>query len=338
MKKLRILNLMHEDLVPPEDVSKIDIISAPWKTEYDIITSLREMQHEVLPLGLRSDLRVIREAIEKWEPHIIFNMLEEFDGEVVFDQHVVGYLELLRMPYTGCNPRGLMLARDKALSKKVLAYHRVPVPDFAVFPLGRKVKKPKKLTYPLIVKSLIEEASLGISQASIVHDDRGLEDRVRFIHNRIKTDAIAEEFIEGRELYVSIVGNSRLTVFPVWELHFKKMPETSARIATEKVKWDHAYQEKMGIDSGEAKGLSAEETTKIHQMCKRVFRILGLNGYARVDLRMNSKGQIFVLEANPNPQIAYGEDFAESAERGGVLYKDLLQRILNLGLRWHISR
>jgi len=231
-----------------------------------------------------------------------------------------------------------MLARDKALSKKVLAYHRIAVPEFAVFPLGRKVRRPKKLGYPLIIKSLIEEASLGISQASIVHDDKGLEERVRFIHKRIKTDAIAEEFIEGRELYVSVVGNSRLNVFPVWELLFENMPDTSARIATEKVKWDHEYQKRMGINSGEAKDLSDEQIGKIHQVCKRVYRLLGLNGYARIDMRMNSQGKVYILEANPNPQIAYGEDFAESAERGGLEYHDLLQRILNLGLRWHVSR
>ena len=166
MKKLRILTLVHEDLGPPENVEGIDTTAQPWRMEFDIIATLREMGHEVSPLGVRSDLSIIREAIEGWKPHIAFNLLEEFDGQATYDQNVISYLELLRMPYTGCNPRGIMLARDKALAKKILMYHRIPVPDFAVYPIGRRITRPRRLGFPLIVKSLIEEASLGISQAS----------------------------------------------------------------------------------------------------------------------------------------------------------------------------
>lgn len=336
MKKLRILAIMHEDLVPPEDPKGIDVATAPWKTEFDVITTLREMGHEVHSLGIRNDLRVLREAVEKINPHIVFNLLEEFDSVASYDHNVVSYLELLRVPYTGCNPRGLMLTRDKGWTKKILAYHRIPTPEFVVFPIGRRVKRPKHLPYPLIVKSISEEASLGISQASIVENDDQLRERVAFIHNstQVRTSAIVERFIEGREFYVGILGSKRLQVLPVWELVLDNLPEDAKRIATARVKWSVKYQKKYRIRSRAAKGLSEAEQKSIQHLAKRVFRVLGLSGYARIDFRMNPNGKVYVLEANPNAQLAFGEDLAESAECAGFSYEALLQRILNIGLQW----
>ncbi len=339
MRNLRILALMHEALVPPEDTSEFDVGEADWKMEYDVTVTLRELDHEVRPLGVRDDLGVIRKTIDEWQPHVVLNLLEDFHDIPVFDQNVVSYLELLRVPYTGCNPRGLMLARDKALSKKLLAYHRIPVPEFAVFQMGRKVRRPKRLEFPLIVKSLIKEASAGISQASVVEDEDKLTERVRFIHETIGTDAIVERYIDGRELYVGVMGNQRLRVFPVWELLFTKWPEDARRIATDRVKWSRVYQNRRGIKTDEAKDLPEGVAEEIQRLCKRIYRTLDLSGYARIDLRFDeSNGKVYVLEANPNPQLAYGEDFAESAERLGISYRELLQRIINLGLHWHPER
>lgn len=338
MRKLRVLVLMHEDLIPPEHTNGHDLKTVEWRTEYDVVSTLRKMGHEVRPLGVKSDLGVIRSAVEEWKPHIAFNLLEEFDGVAVYDQNVVSYLELLRVPYTGCNPRGLMLARDKALSKKVLSFHRIPFPEFIVVPLGRSVKRPKWLSFPLIVKSVSEEASLGISQASIVEDDEKLRERVAFIHNSVGTGAIVERYIEGRELYVGVLGNSHLQVLPVWELLMDKMPDESRRIATERVKWSRKYQEKYGIRSCEAKNLPEGMTEQIQHLAKRVYRALGLSGYARIDLRLDAEGRVYVLEANPNPQIAEDEDFAESARLANLSYSDLLQDVLNIGLRWRPAR
>jgi len=334
MKKLRILALMHAELVPPEDVSGYDVANVDWKTEFDVTSFLRAAGHEVHALGTGDDLRAIRTVIEEWKPHIAFNLLEHFHGIPIFDQNVVSYLELLRMPYTGCNPRGLMLARDKALSKKLLAFHRIPVPAFVVYPIGRAVRRPKRMGFPLIVKSLTDEGSIGISQASVVDDDDKLKERVRFIHQTNGTDAIVEQYIEGRELYVGLLGNQRVQVFPVWEMHFTKMPEEARRIATDRVKWSSAYQKKHGIKTAAAKNLPDAVAQAIQRMCKRVYRTLDLSGYARIDLRMDEQGRTWVIEANPNPQLAYGEDFAESAEHVGIAYEALLQRIVNLGLSW----
>ena len=333
MKKLRVLALMHAELVPPEDVSGYDVAAVDWKTEFDVVSFLRAAGHEVQPLGTGDDLRAIRTVIEEWKPHIAFNLLEHFHGVPIFDQNVVSYLELLRMPYTGCNPRGLMLARDKALSKKLLAYHRIAVPEFVVFPIGRAVRRPKRMSFPLIVKSLTDEASTGISQASVVDDDGKLAERVRFIHQTNGTDAIVERYIDGRELYVGLLGNQRLQVFPVWEMHFTKMPEEAWCIATDRVKWSSTYQKKHGIKT-DAANLPDGAAQAIQRLCTRVYRTLGLSGYARIDLRMDEQGRAYVLEANPNPQLAYGEDFAESAEVAGMSYEALLQRIVNLGLSW----
>ncbi len=252
MKRLRILVLMHEDLVPPDPLNGQEVAGAEWKTEYDVVSTLRKLGHNVKPLGIKSDLGVLRSAVEDWKPHIAFNLLEEFDGVAVYDQNVVSYLELLHVPYTGCNPRGLMLARDKVLSKKLFSFHRIPFPDFMVVPQGRAVKRPKWLSFPLIVKSATEEASLGISQASIVQDDDKLKERVEFIHESVETGALIERYIEGRELYVGVMGNGHIHVLPVWELIMDQLPEDARRIATERVKWSRAYQVKYGIRSGEA--------------------------------------------------------------------------------------
>jgi D-alanine-D-alanine ligase len=333
VKKLRLLAVMDEVLVPPDDVKGIDLTEADWKTEFDVVSSLRELGHEVRCLGVGSDLGVIRNAIAETQPHAVFNLLEDFHDVPIYDQNVASYLELLGVPYTGCNPRGLMLARDKGISKKLLSYHRIPVPEFAVFRMGSAIRRPRRLAFPLIVKSLTKEGSAGIAQTSLVFDDDKLAERVVFIHKRLRTDAIVERYIDGRELYVGILGNARLQVFPVWELLFTKVPEEAPRIATEKVKWDAAYRERHGIKTNLAKALPDALVVRIRNLCKRIYRVLELSGYARIDLRLDPEGRIYILEANPNPQLAYGEDFAESAERAGVSYDGLLQRIVNLALQ-----
>lgn len=329
-KKLRVLVLMHEDLVPPaslEGYSDKEILE--WKTEFDVITTLREMGHEVRPLGVWDDLGKIRKEIDQWSPHVAFNLLEEFHGVGVYDQHVVSYLELLRQPYTGCNPRGLMLSHDKALCKQILSYHRILTPKFVVYPLRRAIKPTKRLSYPLVVKSVIEEASLGISQASIVTSDEKLKDRVGFVHDSLKSDALVEEYIEGRELYVAIMGNQRLQTFPIWELEFTKSGDRVPLIATAKVKWDAEYQKKLGVETHAASNLPTEAS--IVRQCVRTYRALFLSGYARIDLRLAADGRAYVLEANPNPNLSYGEDFAESGEAAGLSYAELLHRIVTLG-------
>jgi D-alanine-D-alanine ligase len=335
VKKCRILVLVHLDLIPPPDIKAKDIdreSSPPWLTEYDVIEALKKLGHIVFTLGVYSELIKIRKAIEEFRPHLIFNLLEEFDGETLFDSHVVSHLELLRMAYSGCNPRGLMLSRDKALAKKIMNYHRILSPKFAVYPRSKKnhLKTPP---LPAIVKCLSEEASLGLGQASVVNSKEKLQERVQYINQKIGVDAIAEEFVEGREFYVGVIGNHRLQVLPVWELLFSKVENPEQEIYSRQAKWNKKYRQRKGIKSAKADLPPALEK-RFQALAKRVYRTLDLSGYARIDLRMNPDGKIYVIEANPNPNVAKDDEFALSWMATNKTYGELLQKIIALGLNW----
>ena len=240
MRRLRILVLMHPDCVPPDSNDGYSAQEkSAWKTEFDVVSTLRSAGHEVRPLGVQEEIRPVRDEIESFKPHVVYQLLEEFHYATAYDQHIASYLELMKIPYTGCNPRGLILARGKDLSKTLVHHRRIAVPAFAVFPMRRKVRRPARLALPLIVKSLSEDGSFGISQSSIVDTDEKLAERVAFIHDKVETAAIAEQYIEGRELYVGVLGNNRLRVLPVWELKFGSLGGQGARqIATQKAKHD----------------------------------------------------------------------------------------------------
>jgi D-alanine-D-alanine ligase len=334
MRRLRILVLMHPDFVPPDSTDGYTARQInEWKTEFDVVSTLRAAGHEVHPLGVQEEIKPVRDEIEDFKPHVVFNLLEQFHHEPVYDQHIPSYLELMKIPYTGCNPRGLILARGKDLSKTLVHHRRIAVPAFAVFPMRRKVNRPARLALPLIVKSLNEDGSFGISQASIVDTDEKLAERVAFIHERVGTAAIAEQYIEGRELYVGVLGNTRLRVLPVWELKFGSMGGQGARhIATQKVKHDPDYQERVGIEDGPAKDLAPEVHARIQRIAKRIYRTLGLDGYARIDFRLAADGTPYFIEANPNPEIAKSQEFATAALHDRLDYPDLLHRILALGI------
>jgi D-alanine-D-alanine ligase len=260
MNKLRILALVHRHLIPPDTIPDgTDIVSAPWRTEYDVISTLKTLGHEVRTLGVHDDLGDLRRAGDEWKPHIAFNLLEGFDDITIFDQNVVSHLELLKLSYTGCNPRGLLLARDKSLSKKLLAYHRIPVPEFEVFRIGRPIRRPKRLSFPLMVKSLTQEASIGISQASVVDTDEKLKERVTFIHESIGTKRHRGALHRGRELCwasSAIKSCSRCRSGSCSSRTCRR----KQRIATDRVKWS-VIPEKYGIESGLARRLPTRSPT-----------------------------------------------------------------------------
>ena len=331
MRRLRILVLMHPDYMPPDSTDGYAARQInEWKTEYDVVSTLRAAGHDVRPLGVQEEIKPIRDAIEDFKPHVIFTLLELFHNEPIYDQHIASFLALMKVPYTGCNPRGLILARGKDLSKTLVHYRRIAVPAFAVFPMRGKVKRPARLALPLIVKSLNEDGSIAISQASIVDTDEKLAERVAFIHERVGSAAIAEQYIEGRELYVGVLGNTRLRVLPVWELKFGTMG--GELIATEKVKHDVGYQERVGIVDGPAKNLAPELYARIQRTAKRIYRTLGLDGYARIDFRLAADDTLYFIEANPNPEIAKSQEFATAARHDGLDYPDLLHRIVALAI------
>ena len=331
MKKLRVMMLVHYSLVPPDDLKRDDPKFAKYRTEHDVKQALKRLGHDVQVIGMYDDLGPVRKTIEEWKPHIAFNLLEDFAGNSALDHYVVSYLETLNTPYTGCNPRGLLLGRDKALSKKLLSYHHIKVPDFIELAPGKKIGRLRRLPFPMIVKSAIEEGSVGIAQASYVENEQQLRERVALLHEKTKGTVIAEQYIDGRELYVSVMGNARLEVLPIRELVFDKVAEGVPRMATYKVKWDDDYRARWGIEYQFARNLPNGTADRIIRLCKRAYRVLELTGYARFDLRLNPAGELYILEANPNPAIATDDEFAQSASKGGVAYDELIQRILTLG-------
>ncbi len=332
---MKTIVLVHTDLIPPEDVieENYDWSKVEWVTEYEVKKGLIGLGYQVKVLGVTDSLKRIRDHIKDFKPHIIFNLLEEFKGEAVFDQNVVSYLELLGVPYTGSNPKGLIIGRDKALSKKILSYHKIPTPKFQVFPRNNPKSKLRIKQFPIIVKCLNEEASLGLSQASVVHNEEKLRERVQYIHNKYQTDAIAEQFIAGREYFVGVLGNYRLETLPVWELKFDQSKHPEKEFYSTAAKFDMKYRGRKGISTGPA-SLSEEKSKELQKMAKKAYKALGLSGYARMDLRVDEYGKAYILEANPNPDISEFDDFANSAKAQGYTYQSLLKKIIGLGRHW----
>ena len=338
MKSRKILVATHETLIPPESIDGLSMQQVDtFRVEYDVREALRRLGHRVEFVGMGDSVARLREAVQATAPDIVFNLLEEFGGIVTYDHHMVGVLELLRQPYTGCNPRGMMISRDKVLTKQLLAYHRIPTPDFLVFPRGRRIVLSRHQRYPAFVKSATEDASLGIAQASVVDDAARLRERIEFIHAQVQSDALVEEYIPGRELYMGVLGNERLTVLPPRELHFGALADGQVPIATRKVKWDRKYQARHGIQQIDAVDLPQGLEERLAVLSKRIYRALHLSGYARMDFRVRDDGAIFVLEANCNPNLAAIEDFARSAERAGIGYDALITRLLSLGLAYRAA-
>lgn len=330
-KKIGVLVIFDLPSPPPKDLDlSRELDSEDWKTEAHVVRALNRLGHRVRTVGLYDDPGPVLEEIKTHRPDVVFNLAEQFKDRSANDRNVVGLLEMMDVRYTGSSPTGLTLCKNKGMTKEILSYHRIDFPDFVVFPPSANIRKPKQLDYPLFIKPLKDEASYGIAQDSFVRDDRAFEDRVRFIHERMNQQALAEEYIEGRELYVSIIGNRRLHVMPIREVIFSKMPENQPQFATFKAKWDEEYRKKWGIKNIFAQDLPEGIPEKISVICKKVYQALHIRGYGRIDLRLTPEGRIVVLEANPNPGLAPDDEVAQSALKAGYSYEELIQWILRL--------
>ena len=332
-KKLKVLALL--DAVRPTTLDQDltpELKTADWKTEAGVLAALKELGYPTEHLAIFDDLDLLRQKLQTFTPDVIFNLADQFRNNRAFDQHIVSFLAMTGIPFTGCGASGLTLCKHKGISKKILSYHRIHTPDFVIIPRGKRGLRPKRLKFPILIKPLKEEASYGISQASFVETDEQFQERVAFIHEKTNNDVIAEEYIEGRELYVSVIGNHRLQVFPIRELVFRELPPDERKIATYKAKWDEAYRERWGLENRFAEGLEPALVRHIEAVCKRIYHLLTIDGYARVDLRLNAKNELYFIEANPNPILAPDEDFAQSALKAGLAYPQLIDRIARLGL------
>jgi D-alanine-D-alanine ligase len=332
-RKLNILALF--DSVEPTtlDQDLTEYLKSDRKTEVDVLAALGELGHQTECLALYDDFDLLRQKLQTFTPDLIFNLADQFKNNRAFDQNIVSFFELQGLAFTGCGSTGLTLCKHKGISKKILGYHRIRVPEFTVIARGKRIARPARLRFPILVKPLKEEASYGISQASFVETDEQFKERVKFIHDSYDNDVIAEEYIAGRELYVSVLGNHRLDVFPIRELVFKEVPPDEPKIATYRAKWDEEYRKRWGLQNQFADSLDPALARDIVQTCKRIYRLLTIDGYARVDLRVTPANEIYFIEANPNPILAADEDFAQSAFKSGLAYPQLIERIIRTGLK-----
>lgn len=332
-KKLKILLMFDEASGGNSAADYEAALQTPeFKAEGDVYQALQSLGHEVRLLGLSDDVGVMVDELKANRPDVVFNQVEQFNGDAAQEKNVIGLLEMFGIPFTGTGSAGLMICKNKGLAKKILTHHRIKTPAFHVYPKDRTVTPQKKLKYPLIVKPLREQASYGIAMSSFVEDDESFTERVKFVHESMGQDVIAEEYVGGRELYISVLGNARLKVFPARELVFEEVPDDEPKIATFKAKWDEKYRKRWGIKNKFAVNLPEPVQKKIERLCKKVYSYLYLQGYARFDLRLTSENDVVFLEANPNPYIAKDEDYSKSAAKAGIDYEQLIQRILQYGL------
>jgi len=299
------------------------------EAEYDVARALMAGGHDLLMIGIGDDVTPLLKKLADFQPKLVFNGCEGFRKNARHEYAIAALLDIYGYRYTGSSPTALLVARNKSLTKKILAYHGIRVPAFAEFHEGDRLVRPSELRFPLIVKPLLEDASIGIAQASVVEDDASLSQRVEFIHTKYHQAAIVEELVEGREVYVGLIGNDDLEVLPLTEMTFGEPETAEHRIATYKAKWDEDYRKKKKIKNVFAKGVSEALTARIGEICSTAFHALWLQDYGRVDVRLAHDNEVYVLEVNPNPFIAAEHELAEAAEKSGLKYNAFIQRIVD---------
>ncbi len=330
MKIAVIFDSLHPEW---EDAAfKREVEEKAEEAEYDVARALMAGGHEVLMIGIGDDVAPLLAKLADFQPKLVFNGCEGFRKNARHEYAIAALLDMYGYRYTGSSPTALLVARNKSLTKKILAYHGIRVPAFSEFHDGDKLVRPSELRFPLIVKPLLEDASIGIAQASVVEDDPSLAQRVEFIHTKYHQAAIVEELVEGREVYVGLIGNDDLQVLPLTEMTFGEPEIGEHRIATYKAKWDEDYRKKKKIKNVFAKGVSDELTRRIGEICSTAFHALWLQDYGRVDVRLAHDNEVYVLEVNPNPFIAAEHELAEAAEKAGLKYNAFIQRIVDEAL------
>ncbi len=301
-------------------------------TEYRVVRTLRRLGHAVRVVGVGDDVPALLKSLSNPSPRIVFNLTEQFRGKRRLDQNVAALLEMIQIPFTGAGSTGLVLCRNKGVCKNILSSRKIHVPNHTIYAPGRTVRAPGYLHFPLVVKPLYEDGSDGISNASLVRTADELRERVAVVHSNWKQPAIAEEFIEGRELYAGVLGNRRLTVLPLRELQFGRADEGGPVMATYRVKWDIDYQVKWDIDFVNAR-VDESLNRVISRIARKVFHLLQMNDYGRIDIRLTPENRVYVLEANPNPGLAPEDEVGLGARKAGISYTELIHRILRTALR-----
>jgi len=332
MRKAKNITVMVDEWTIPNGDPEFKQPPKIPSTEHHVIPTLRDLHYNVSVLGVVDDIATTLNNLTEQKPDLVFNLTEQLGGDRQMDKNIAALLEMTRIPFTGTGPTGLMLCRDKRLCKQLLSLHRIHVPQFVNISPGHRFRAPKSLRFPLVVKPAFEDSSEGISNASLVTNESALMERVRFVHEGWEQPVTVEEYIQGREFYVGILGNKKLTVLPIRECVFDSEQGEGPLLATYRVKWNAEYRKKWNIRFDFAE-LDAPIFSRIERICKKVYRLLQIRDYGRIDLRLTPDNELVILEANPNPDIAYGEEVAEAAEKAGISYENLIDCIVNLALR-----
>jgi D-alanine-D-alanine ligase len=335
VKRILVLFDAAEPTAPDHDFTEELKDKDEYETEADVIRALKRLGHETRTLALYDSLAPLMQIVDDWKPDLVFNLMVAFHLDRAHEPHVAGALELLRVPYTGANPTALTLCKDKALAKKILDFHRIKTPRFTVSMRARPLRRLGNVKYPVIVKPLSSEGSEGIALGALCDDEKSALDRAAFLHESQETDAVVEEFVDGRELYAGVLGKERLQVLPLVELFVanaplgaEDAPEGAPRIFTFKAKWDRAYRKKWGIKSGPASELPEGTLKKVGEITRRVCRVLRIRSHGRLDLRLTPQGDVYIIEANPNPSLAASDELAIAAKLAGIDYDTLIARIV----------
>jgi D-alanine-D-alanine ligase len=297
-----------------------------------VARTLRGLGHRVSVLGAHGDVKRLIAGLSRRKPDLVFNLMEMFADNVFGDIPVTGLLDLLGLRYTGSGPGELYLSQDKGLTKKLLAFDGILYPRFAVFSKQQgSFETGGNLRMPLFVKPLRSDSSLGIGGKSLVHDPVALMERVTAIRKELNDSALAEEYIEGREFYVGVLGNGQPKALPPIEVDFTGFPEGVPKVLDSKAKWDEGSQEYKGTKSVLA-NLPDELRARLQKVAVDAFRALRVRDYGRVDLRLTDTGDIYVLEVNASCYLEKSSEFAMAAAAGGLDYPRLIERIVNLTL------
>ena len=295
--------------------------------------ALRASGHEARRVMVDNEVEPVVAALTKDRPELVINLAESFAGKSALESNIAALLNLLDLRYTGSSPAGLLVAGDKTLSKKVLRFHGIKTPEFATVYRGM-VDWAGDVQFPLIVKPPQEDASLGITQKSIVHDVRELLEKIAEIQGEYQSPALAEQFVDGREYYVGVLGNQNAKALPVIELDFSKFPTDRPRIASWEAKWgdegDAKGAEYEGTESVFPEDLPDELRDRMQKVAVEAFHALRLRDYARIDMRVTDAGEIYIIEVNPNCYLEAKSEFARSAERDGMPYNALIGQIVDL--------
>jgi D-alanine-D-alanine ligase len=296
-----------------------------------VCRALKQNGHRVSTLGVYDDINKLRTGLTRRNPDLVFNLMETFGDSDLGAVGVVGLLDLVGLPYTGGGPGELYLREDKSLTKKLLAYEEIKYPDFAVFSQDAGLETGGNLRMPLIVKPLRMDGSIGIDGNALVRNTTDMMKRVLSIHEKVGDAALAEEFVEGREFFVGVLGNGQPLAFPPIEMDFTGWPKDQPRILGDKAKWDESSPEYQGTRAVIA-SLPDELRARLQRVATEAYRALRVRDYGRIDMRLTDDNEVYVIEVNASCYLEQSSEFAMSAQAGGLDYPTLVNRIAELAL------